>query len=215
MLFRSEREHALNAQENEINGIPDQVIKSNLLGDEESKQSEKDKSKISRKESQVSKKSSKDKKETIEVKDSAEAKESIEIKEAKLESKQEESKKTIEQKEEAKVEEIDINNSKKENELIENKPLTPQSQINKKATTSDQGNLPQEDNEPQMDSKIENIAAIEKDPNIDDYNKKMEEDLKEIEKIEPKFLEIIDHIFSLPSPHMTIKIGRASCRERV
>lgn len=202
-----EREHALNAQENEINGIPDQVIKSNLLGDEESKQSEKEKSKISQKESQVSKKSSKDKKDTFEVKDSAEAKESIEIKEAKQESKQEESKKTIEQKEEAKVEEIDSNNSKKEIELIENKPLTPQSQINKKATTSDQGNLPQEDNEPQMDSKIENIAAIEKDPNIDDYNKKMEEDLKEIEKIEPKFLEIIDHIFSLPSPHMTIKIG--------
>ena len=58
---------------------------------------------------------------------------------------------------------------------------------------------------------IDKIEDIQKDPNEDNDAKKMENDLKnkisEIQKSEHIILEIIDHIFNLSSPKMTIKIG--------
>jgi len=58
---------------------------------------------------------------------------------------------------------------------------------------------------------INNIESIEKDQNMIEEQKKMQEELNfrinEIQKCENDFLKIIDHIFSLPSPRMTIKIG--------
>ena len=44
-------------------------------------------------------------------------------------------------------------------------------------------------------------------PSQEDYTKNLEAILQQFELSEQLFLEIIDHIFSLPSPHMTIKIG--------
>jgi hypothetical protein len=44
-------------------------------------------------------------------------------------------------------------------------------------------------------------------PSQEDYTKNLEAILQQFELSEHLFLEIIDHIFSLPSPHMTIKIG--------
>ena len=58
---------------------------------------------------------------------------------------------------------------------------------------------------------IDKIEDIQKDPNEDNDAKKMENDVKnkisEIQKSENIILEVIDHIFNLSSPKMTIKIG--------
>ena len=58
---------------------------------------------------------------------------------------------------------------------------------------------------------IDKIEDIQKDPNEDNDAKKLENDVKnkisEIQKSENIILEIIDHIFNLSSPRMTIKIG--------
>ena len=58
---------------------------------------------------------------------------------------------------------------------------------------------------------IDKIEDIQKDPNEDNDAKKLENDVKnkinEIQKSENIILEIIEHIFNLSSPRMTIKIG--------
>jgi len=58
---------------------------------------------------------------------------------------------------------------------------------------------------------IDKIEDIQKDPNEENDVKKLENDVKrkisEIQKSEETILSIIDHIFNLSSPRMTIKIG--------
>ena len=58
---------------------------------------------------------------------------------------------------------------------------------------------------------IDKIEDIQKDPNDENDVKKLENDVKfkinEIKKSEDTILSIIDHIFNLSSPRMTIKIG--------
>ena len=58
---------------------------------------------------------------------------------------------------------------------------------------------------------IDKIEDIQKDPNDENDAKKLENDVKnkinEIQKCEEIILGIIDHIFNLSSPRMTIKIG--------
>jgi len=58
---------------------------------------------------------------------------------------------------------------------------------------------------------IDKIEDIQKDPNEDNDANRLENDVKnkisEIQKCENTILEIIDHIFNLSSPRMTIKIG--------
>ena len=58
---------------------------------------------------------------------------------------------------------------------------------------------------------IDKIEDIQKDPNDENDVKKLENDVKfkinEIKKCEDIILNIIDHIFNLSSPRMTIKIG--------
>ena len=58
---------------------------------------------------------------------------------------------------------------------------------------------------------IDKIEDIQKDPNDENDAKKLENDVKnkinEIQKCEETILDIIDHIFTLSSPRMTIKIG--------
>ena len=72
-----------------------------------------------------------------------------------------------------------------------------------------------EENKSQISNKqlasIDKIEDIQKDPNEDNDAKKLENDVKykisEIQKCENVILEIIDHIFNISSPRMTIKIG--------
>ena len=72
---------------------------------------------------------------------------------------------------------------------------------------------PQENNPSQMDKlvSLDKIEDIQKDPNDDNDVKKYENDVKfklsEIQKCEETILNIIDYIFNLSSPRMTIKIG--------
>lgn len=94
-----------------------------------------------------------------------------------------------------------------EKEASQNSIKVPSVKEEKKSTISEHNEIAEQGESNVEHNEIENIASIEKDPNIDEYNKKIEEDLKEIAKTEPKFLEIIEYIFSLRSPHMTIKIG--------
>ena len=58
---------------------------------------------------------------------------------------------------------------------------------------------------------IDKIEDIQKDPNDENEAKKLENEAKnkisEIQKCEETILSIIDHIFNLSSPRMTIKIG--------
>ena len=58
---------------------------------------------------------------------------------------------------------------------------------------------------------LDKIEDIQKDPNDENDVKKLENDVKfkinEIKKCEDIILNIIDHIFNLSSPRMTIKIG--------
>jgi hypothetical protein len=58
---------------------------------------------------------------------------------------------------------------------------------------------------------IDKIEDIQKDPNEENDANKLENDVKnkisEIKKCEDTILSIIDHIFNLSSPRMTIKIG--------
>ena len=58
---------------------------------------------------------------------------------------------------------------------------------------------------------LDKIEDIQKDPNEENDVKKLENEVKtkinEIQKCEGTILEIIDHIFNLSSPRMTIKIG--------
>jgi hypothetical protein len=58
---------------------------------------------------------------------------------------------------------------------------------------------------------LDKIEDIQKDPNDENDVKKLENDVKfkinEIKKSEDTILSIIDHIFNLSSPRMTIKIG--------
>ena len=99
---------------------------------------------------------------------------------------------------EIKAEEININNNiKEENNLSKN----------------DQ-NLEEEQKSQISNNKlvsIDKIEDIQKDPNEENDAKKLENDVKnkinEIQKSENIILEIIEHIFNLSSPRMTIKIG--------
>ena len=127
-----------------------------------------------------------------------------------------------------------VNEEKKDNENISQ--ISHQSEKSKKSQATNQSkkskneeekNNNEENNveQPQENNNNENeneenhnkleslngIEGIEKDPHIEEENKKIQEELNhrinEIQKCENDFLSIIDHIFSLPSPHMTIKIG--------
>jgi flagellar biosynthesis GTPase FlhF len=127
-----------------------------------------------------------------------------------------------------------VNEEKKDNENMsqishqtEKSKKSQATNQSKKSKNEEEKNNNEENNEeqPQENNNNENeneenhnkleslngIEGIEKDPHIEEENKKIQEELNhrinEIQKCENEFLSIIDHIFSLPSPHMTIKIG--------